>query len=130
MAKNKPANIDEFWRDAISQWERNSNELATQTMQSPEFGQAMTNMAIGTAGLQKLFAMMLTQSLAHMNLPSRTELLEIAERLQAIEANIAQIQSALANMTGEYKTAASPKARPARTKRPPDRAPGVPERSK
>jgi anion-transporting ArsA/GET3 family ATPase len=130
MAKNKTANFDEFWRDAISQWERSSNEFATHSMQSPEFSQAMTNMAIGSAGLQKLFAMMLARSLAHMNLPSRTEILEIAERLRAIEENLAQIQTALAKLTGEENVAAPAKAKPARTKRPLARTPAAPERAK
>jgi hypothetical protein len=130
MAKNKPANLDDFWRDAISQWERNSNELATQNMQSPEFGQAMTNLAIGSTGLQKLFAMMVGQSLAHMNLPNRTEILDISERLRAIEASLAQIQTALAKLTGEEAAAAPSKAKPARTKKPPARMPATTERAK
>ncbi len=130
MAKDKPANVEEFWRDAISQWERSSNEFATQNMQSPEFSQAMTNLAIGSSGLQKLFAMMVAQSLVQLNLPKRSEILDISERLRTIEASVAQIQSAVVKLAGDDAIAASPKARPTRTKKPPARKPASPERAK
>jgi hypothetical protein len=90
-------------------------------MTSPEFSKAMNQAGGVTAGAQKQFGELMEKYLLSMNLPSRAQMIGMAERLQSIEGQLNEIKAMLHQMsaaTGEMAGyAATP--RPPRTRRPP-----------
>ena len=110
------------WRDLVAQWEKNVNELANRTMGSDEFSKAV-NQAMGlSAGMQSSLSEAMGRYLASLNLPSRTEMAGIGERLNAIEERLDRVLTLLQLPAGAAKPGgAAATAKPPRTKRPPDR---------
>src|SRR5690606_30730949 len=98
------------------------NSFATQTMTSPEFSKVMNQAGGIAAGAQKQFGDMMEKYLVGMNLPSRAQLVNMAERLQAIEAQLSEIRTLLYRMqdkSGGTGQGLSGTPRPPRTRRPP-----------
>jgi hypothetical protein len=110
------------WRDLVTQWEKNLNELANRTMGSDEFSKAI-NQAVGlSAGMQSSLSEAMGRYLASLNLPSRAEMAGIGERLHAIEERLDRIHALLQRSAGVAEPdAASKSAKPSRTRRPPGR---------
>jgi hypothetical protein len=78
-----------------------------------------------TAGAQKQLAELMEKYLVSMNLPSRAQMVSMAERLQSIEAQLNEIKAMLHQVHGNTAALnpASPATRrPPRTKRPPQPA--------
>jgi hypothetical protein len=111
-----------LWRNMLGEMEKGFNAFANQAMASPQFSKAMNQAGGATAGAQKQFGNLMEKYLLTMNMPSRAQMVEMAERLQAIEGQLNEIKallqqmSAVSGMTRD-STAAAPK--PPRTKRPP-----------
>src|SRR3979490_2756658 len=106
----------------IGEMEKGFNSFANQAMASPEFSQVMNQVGGVTAGAQKQLGELMEKYLVSMNLPSRAQMVSMAERLQAIEGPLNEIQALLLQVhdtsaTGEGGYAGVP--RPPRTKRPP-----------
>jgi hypothetical protein len=109
-----------MWQKMVGEMEKGFNSFATRAMESPEFSQAMNRAGGVAAGAQKQFGDLMEKYLLAMNLPSREQMTGIAERLQAIEGQIGEIQSMLRQMSAASGTAqAAGLPRPPRTKRPP-----------
>ena len=115
---NDPA---EMWRTMLGEMEKGFNSFATQTMTSPEFSKVMNQAGGIAAGAQKQFGDMMEKYLVSMNLPSRAQMVSMAERLQSIEGQLNEIKALLhqvhSNSAPEGGYAGAPK--PPRTKRPP-----------
>ena len=117
-----------LWQQMIGEMEKGFNAFANKTMSSPEFSKAMNQAGGVTAGAQKQFGDLMEKYLLNMNLPSRAQMVGMAERLQNIEGQLNEIKvmlqqmNAISGMTRD-STAAAP--RPPRTKRPPAPPPGV-----
>ncbi|MDB5071835.1 MAG: hypothetical protein JWM87_2946 [Candidatus Eremiobacteraeota bacterium] len=122
-----------LWRDMLSQWETNVNALANRTMASDEYSSQMNGAMGMTLKMQETIRDFMAQYLAATNVPSRTEVLAIAERLGAVEARLDRITTLLEQIASAQKTtangapagesttapAAAPRPRPPRTKSPP-----------
>ena len=114
-----------LWQQMIGEMEKGFNAFANQTMSSPEFSKAMNQAGGAGAGAQKQFGDFMEKYLLNMNLPSRAQMVGMAERLQNIESQLNEIRlllrqmNAVAGMTQDSMAAAS---RPPRTKRPPAQA--------
>jgi hypothetical protein len=116
---NDPA---EMWRTMLGEMEKGFNTFATQTMTSPEFSKVMNQAGGVAAGAQKQLGDMMENYLVSMNLPSRTQLVNMAERLQAIEGQLSEIKALLYQVhhnsgASDDRFASTPK--PPRTRRPP-----------
>ena len=116
---NDPAAI---WQTMIGEMEKGFNSFANQAMTSPEFSKVMNQVGGATAGAQKQLGELMEKYLLAMNLPSRAQLVGMAERLQAIEGQLNEIKALLQqvhhnSLAPEGGYAAT--ARPPRTKRPP-----------
>src|SRR5216683_5126289 len=116
---NDPAVI---WQNMIGEMEKGFNSLANQAMVSPEFSKVMNQVGGVTAGAQKQLGELMEKYLVSMNLPSRAQMVSMAERLQTIEGQLNEIKALLhqvhnnsAAPDGGY--AGAPK--PPRTRRPP-----------
>jgi hypothetical protein len=111
-----------LWQAMVGEMEKGFNAFANQAMASPEFSK-MVNQASGAgAGAQKQLGDLMEKYLAGMNLPSRAQMVGMAERLQSIEGQLNEIRALLHQMKGnagarEGGGAAAP--RPPRTRRPP-----------
>jgi SMC interacting uncharacterized protein involved in chromosome segregation len=111
-----------LWQQMIGEMEKGFNALATQTMTSPEFSKAMNQAGGVSAGAQKQFGDFMEKYLLSMNLPSRAQMIGMAERLQSIEAQLGEIKTLLVQGRGSAgaQTAGPGTPRPPRTKRPPE----------
>ena len=109
-----------MWQKMIGEMEKGFNAFANQTMSSPEFSKAMNQAGGATAGAQKQFGDFMEKYLLNMNLPSRAQMIGMAERLQNIEGQLNEIKVMLQQMNVSNSASAySVAPRPPRTKRPP-----------
>src|SRR6187455_286909 len=110
-----------IWQNMIGEMEKGFNSFANQAMASPEFSKAMNQVGGVTAGAQKQLGELMEKYLVSMNLPSRAQMVSMAERLQSIEGQLNEIKALLNAMNSNAAAAggipAAPK--PPRTKRPP-----------
>jgi hypothetical protein len=105
------------FRELVSQWEKGINEFAGQAMNSDEFSRAMNKVTATSTTMQQQLGDLIGRYLTTLNLPSRAEMINIGERLQAIETSLHRISSQLEKVGGGSVT--SPAPGPPRTKRPP-----------
>lgn len=111
-----------LWQNMIGEMEKGFNAFANQAMASPEFSKVVNQVGGATAGAQKQLSELMEKYLLSMNLPSRSQMVGMAERLQSIEgqlneikAMLQQVQGATSGASGGYSQA----PRPPRTRRPP-----------
>ena len=111
-----------IWQNMVGELEKGFNSFANQAMTSPEFSKAMNRVGGATAGAQKQLGELMEKYLIGMNLPSRAQMVGMAERLQSIEGQLNEIKALLHQMQREPPTAESGDVRaprPPRTRRPP-----------
>jgi hypothetical protein len=109
-----------LWQTMIGEMEKGFNAFANQTMTSPEFSKAMNQASGASAGAQKQFGDLMEKYLLNMNLPSRAQMIGMAERLQNIESQVNEIKVMLQQMNaGASPSGYMAAPRPPRTKRPP-----------
>ena len=124
---NKSNDPVALWQTMIGEMEKGFNAFANQTMTSPEFSKAMNQAGGATAGAQKQFGDLMEKYLLNMNLPSRAQMIGMAERLQHIENQLNEIKVMLQQMNaGNASSVYSGAPRPPRTKRPPAPSAGPP----
>jgi len=110
-----------MWQNMIGEMEKGFNSFANQAMASPEFSKVMNQVGGATAGAQKQLSELMEKYLVSMNLPSRAQMVGMAERLQSIEAQLNEIKAMLHQA---HHNSAAPAdgygtQKPPRTKRPP-----------
>jgi hypothetical protein len=118
-----------LWQKMVGEMEKGFNAFANQTMSSPEFSKAMNQAGNVSAGAQKQFGDLMEKYLLNMNLPSRAQMIGMAERLQNIEGQLNEIKAMLQQMnavSGMTHDSAAAAPRPPRTRRPPAAAPAAP----
>jgi SMC interacting uncharacterized protein involved in chromosome segregation len=114
-----------LWQSMIGEMEKGFNAFANQAMASPQFAKAMNQAGGVTAGAQKQLGELMEKYLVSMNMPSRAQMIGMAERLQSIEGQLNEIKallqqmSAISGMTHD-SVAAAPK--PPRTRQPPSKS--------
>ena len=110
-----------MWQKMMGEMEKGFNSFANQAMSSPEFSQAMNRAGGVAAGAQKQLGEVMEKYLVAMNLPSREQVTGLAERLQSIEAQVAEMRSMLGMMAASsgISQGSDGMPRPPRTKRPP-----------
>lgn len=123
------------WREMLSQWEQNVNAIANRAMGSDEYSSSVNGAMAASLKLQETMRQFMAAYLAHANLPSRTEVLAIAERLAGVEARLdrmtALLETIAATRNGDAPAGAAPasapppRQRPPRTKKPPSTEPAA-----
>jgi len=114
-----------LWQTMIGEMEKGFNAFANRAMESPEFSKVANQVGGVSAGAQKQMGDLMEKYLLNMNLPSRAQMVGMAERLQSIEGQLNEIKALLHQMNSnaggpEGGGAAAP--RPPRTRRPPPAA--------
>jgi len=111
-----------IWQNMMGEMEKGFNAFATKAMETPEFSKAVNQVGGVSAGAQKQLGDMMEKYLLTMNLPSRAQMVGMAERLQGIEGQLSEIKALLYQLQNNAGAAGSgfPAAlKPPRTKRPP-----------
>ena len=111
-----------IWQNMLGEMEKGFNSFANQAMASPEFSKVVNQVGGVSAGAQKQLGDLMEKYLVGMNLPSRAQMVSMAERLQSIEGQLNEIKALLYQaQQGSSAPAGGPAAapRPPRTKRPP-----------
>ena len=111
-----------IWQNMIGEIEKGFNAFANKAMESPEFSKVVNQVGGVSAGAQKQLGDMMEKYLVGMNLPSRAQMVGMAERLQSIEGQLNEIKALLHQVTSNSTApgggySAAPK--PPRTRRPP-----------
>lgn len=110
----------ELWHAMLGEMEKGFNAFATQAMASPEFSKAVHQVGGVSAGAQKQLSELMEKYLAGMNLPSRSQMVQFGDRLQAIESQLAEIALLLRQPRhGPGAPDLPPAPKPPRTRRPP-----------
>ncbi len=105
------------FRELVTQWEKGLNEFASKAMNSDEFARVMNKATTTTTTMQQQLGELIGRYLSSLNLPTRTEMVNIGERLQAIETSLHRMTAQLDKL-GTSTSGGAP-AGPPRTKRPP-----------
>ena len=111
-----------LWQTMVGEMEKGFNAFANQAMASPEFSKVVNQVGGTAAGAQKQLGDLMEKYLVSMNLPSRAQMVSMAERLQSIEGQLNEIKAMLHQIHGQAGAPAGgfPAApRPPRTRRPP-----------
>jgi hypothetical protein len=115
---NDPAAI---WQNIMGEMEKGFNSFANQAMASPEFSKLVNQVGGVSAGAQKQLGDLMEKYLVSMNLPSRAQMVSMAERLQSIEGQLNEIKAMLhqLHISSAAPDGHSAAPKPPRTKRPP-----------
>src|SRR6202165_109613 len=111
-----------MWQNMIGEMEKGVNFFANKAMAPRKFHKVVNQVGGVTAGAQKQLGDLMDKYLVGMNLPSRAQMVSMAERLQSIEGQLNEIKALLHQV---HNNSAAPEAgdagapKPPRTKRPP-----------
>src|SRR6202035_4355126 len=84
-----------IWQNMMGEMEKGFNAFANKAMESPEFSRVVNQVGGVSAGAQKQLGEMMEKYLVGMNLPSRAQMVSMAERLQGIEGQMNEIKAML-----------------------------------
>ncbi len=111
-----------MWQNMVGEMEKGFNSFANQAMASPEFSKVVNQVGGVAGGAQKQFGDLMEKYLVSMNLPSRAQMVSMAERLQSIEGQLNEIKALLHqvhNNSGALDDGYAGTPKPPRTRRPP-----------
>ncbi|HEX7790359.1 MAG TPA: hypothetical protein VF467_07525 [Afipia sp.] len=120
---NDPVQV---WHTMLAEMEKGFNAMANQVMGSEQFSRATHQLTGASVGAQKTVSDLMERYLVSMNLPSRSQMVSMGERLQSIEGQLNEIRALLNRVHTDAAAAndslAAPK--PPRTKLPPSASGG------
>ena len=106
------------WREWVTQSEHQMNKVFNDMMGTDQFARASGGWLEAMTMFQQTMNEGAQRYFQAVNLPTRNDLTELAERLTAVEERLLRIEGLLAEAIGR-KGDAKPAPRPARTRRPP-----------
>lgn len=117
---DKPNDPMQLWHSMLAEMEKGFNAMATQVMGTEQFAKTAHQLTGASVGAQKTMGDMMEKYLVSMNMPSRAQMVNMGERLQAIESQLNEIKALLNRAHPDAVTdAGSAVPRPPRTKTPP-----------
>ncbi len=115
-----------LWQTMLGEMEKGFNAFANKAMEQPEFSKAMNQAGGAGAGASRQLSETMEKYLLGMNLPSRAQMVDMAARLQSIEAQLTEIKALLLQGGDGAPARNAGPPRPPRTRRPPE-PPGEPK---
>ncbi len=111
----------QMWREWVDQSERQWNTVLNEFMSTEEFGQASSKMMEAFLGMQSSMSEATQRYFSALNLPTRSDVLSLGDRLAAIERTLAELSSRLEAVqpAGSTTRKAPSRPRPRRTKKAP-----------
>lgn len=113
--------VMELWRTWLRETERQWNSFFNEVMGTDAFGGLISGYLEAYAGLHRLLNRNMERYLATFNLPTRSDIVELGERLRALEERLISLEGAigrLAAAVGQPEMAPVTQFRPRRTRRP------------
>jgi polyhydroxyalkanoic acid synthase PhaR subunit len=114
----------EMWRNWLSESERQWNGFLNQAMATDEFSQTMGKFMDVYLNMQKSMSEAMGRYLTAMNLPTRTDVLALGDRISALQERIAGLEATVAKASSATAESPAPaagapaKSKPARTRKP------------
>ena len=118
MADKRPDPTEAF-RNLVTEWERGFDAMANRIMGTDEFSRGMNQLQDLQLSARKTFHDFMAQNLSVANMPTRDDLLRVAEAVQDLDRRLERIEELLAGMSAERPGQAKPPSGPPRTKKPP-----------
>jgi hypothetical protein len=120
MSKESPPDPAANFREMVTKWERGFDSLANQVMGTEGYSRSMNQMQDLQLGMQAMFKEFMTQNLTNANMPTRDDLVRLAESVGDLDRRMARIESLLEAMVPSNAAVGSgPRKGPPRTKKPP-----------
>jgi len=120
-----------LWREWFAKSEKAWSDALTEMMGDEHFANGLGRYVHEALHTHRMWSESMAQYLANLNIPSRSDLLEVTDRLAHMEETLNQIQVELRTQRGQLARLAAgatgseaAPARPARTRKPPTVAPG------
>lgn len=105
------------WQEAVQKWEQEINQWSSQFTESEQFSALMGQATKMSLVAQRALADQMETFFKSLNLPTKTQVDEIAERLDAMQESIDSLRLAIERVSPAADGAAA--ARPRRTRKPP-----------
>ncbi len=115
------SDVMQLWRSWLTETERQWNGFFNDVMGTDSFGRFMGGYLETYAGLQRVLSQGMDRYLNTFNLPTHSDIVELGDRLRAVEERLASLESSLSNLAaaaGVPGGAAVTQLRPRRTRRP------------
>lgn len=122
MSKETPPDPAETFRELVTKWERGFDSLANQVMGTEGYSRSMNQLQDLQLSMQSIYKDFMTQNLTNANMPTRDDMVRVAESVADLDRRLARIESLLEAMVpSNAPVGAGPKSGPPRTKKPPSR---------
>jgi hypothetical protein len=123
MASQQPdgqqADVMQLWREWLTQTERQFNAFTSETMSSEAFARSVSGVMEAYTSIQRLMTEVMERYLTFLNMPSRNDVVGLAETLRNIEDRLARIEATLQIAADHVDSVtAAPMNEPARTRQP------------
>ena len=120
--------VMQLWRDWLTETERQFNSFFADAMNQDAAARGVGGYVEMTAGFQRMMADFMQRYLEFMNMPSRTDVVGVAETLSAIEERLSRIEETLQIAAAAIDASEPPtfRAEPSRTRQPATSAPPEP----
>ncbi len=119
---NSSTDVGQLWRNWLTDTERQWNGFFNDVMGTDSFGRFLGGYMEIYTTFQRLVAQNMERSLSTLNVPSRSDIVDLSERLSGVEERLHSIEAsivALAEAVGHpSQPAAVTQLRPRRTRRP------------
>ena len=113
-AMSTPTDPMMMFRDMVAQWEKMANEYGGQFLARPETAELMHKATAANLQVQSAMQGAMEKMLGAANMPTKTQVEALGERLSAVEATLARIEAKLNVASGP----ASDTPRPTRARTP------------
>jgi hypothetical protein len=118
MANEGPPDPAAVFRGFVTNWERNINSVANQVMGTESFSRLMQEAQRLQLVLQQATSEAMGRRLAALNMPTREDVIRLAEKLTEVDRRLARIEASLDGDAAVVHDPAPPAAKP-RTRQPP-----------
>jgi polyhydroxyalkanoate synthase subunit PhaE len=118
-----------MWREWVTQSERQWNAFFNEVMGTEQYSRSMGRLMAMSLDQQKAMSEAMGRYLGALNLPTRSDILSLSDRLSDIEKRLASIEERMERLAGSGPTPTPTSAstatapRPPRTKKPGGAAP-------
>jgi len=121
---DKPKELDESFREMVTEWERNFDKFANQFMGTETFTRGMNQMQDTQMVMRKMFQDFMGKQLEGANMPSREDIVKLAETVHGLDRRMARIEDMLTQMLSNSAPSTERRG-PPRTKQPPAKTGGA-----
>ena len=116
-ANEGPPDPAATFRELVTTWERNINSVANQVMGTESFSRLMQEMQRMQLAVQQATSEAMGRRLASMNMPTREDIIRLAEKVSDVDRRLARIEASL-DGKDDAPAPENSRARP-RTRQPP-----------